>query len=309
MAGVATTTAGVPETDGGLDAPEEAAGAPPARAPAEHHTGEGPKRPPNAPGPPTYTIGTSQFPRRAVNAVVAAVLGLVVLTVVINRVAQSAPGTESTTPTTVVHPAVGGIAAPPAAAQLHAPLRELLGLTTLKGRRAAGFSLTNAATGSHVTLASLRGRVVVLTFANADCKDICPVLAAELHAAAAGLARSSVPVAFVTVNSDPLSTSPGDAAIVHQPLLASLPGWMFLTGSVHSLNTVWKDYGISITADRTTGVVTHNELLYFITAKGTLAWSALPFADESDSGTYTLPAAEIDRFGSGIAHYAAELAK
>ncbi len=271
----------------------------PAPAPADAAT----------PAPATAGVPTPvrrTFPRWGVYSIVACAVALLFLTLVINRIASSGSAT-TTTATTVVHQVVGGTAVPPDATQLHAPLRDLLDLTSLDGQRAAGFSLTNAATGRTVTLASLRGRVVVLTFADADCKDICPVLAAELHRAAAELPKSAVPVSFVTVNTDPLATAPKDAAILHQPLLASLPGWMFLTGSVRSLDPVWKDYGISITADVATGAVSHNDLLYFVTAKGALAWSALPFADESDDGSYSLPEPEVDRFAAGIAHYTAEL--
>ena len=290
MAGVATDGAGVP----GPDAPQ----------------GTCPGDPPQPPRSAPPAAPTSQIPRRAINAIVASALGLLLLTVVINRVATSAAGSKTTTtPTTLVHPVVGGTVAPLDSTELHAPLRDLLDLTRLEGQHASGFSLTDAGTGKAVSLASLRGRVVVLTFADADCNDICPVLAAELHAASAELGGTSVPVSFVTVNTDPFETAPKDATIVRQPLFASLPGWMFLTGSVRALDPVWKDYGISITADPTSGVVSHNELMYFITAKGTLAWSALPFADESDGGSYSLPRAEIARFASGIAHYVVELAK
>lgn len=261
-----------------------------------------------APGPARPAGAPPLFPRRLVNAIVAAVLGLVVLTVVINRVASSSPP-STTTPTTSAGLTVGGTAPPSDANQVHAPLRQLLALSALHGQHAAPFSLTDAATGKTVTLSSLSGRVVVLTFADATCKDICPVLAAELHAAAADLGVTKVPVVFVTVNSDPLATAAKDAVILRQPLLASLPGWMFLTGSVHELNGVWKDYGISITADPSTGAASHNDLLYFIAPNGKLEWSALPFADQSAKGTFSLAQPVINRFATGIAHYAAELAK
>ncbi len=254
---------------------------------------------PIVPGPP-------QFPRRVVIAIVAAVVGLVVLTVVVNRIASSAG--PSTTPTQV-HKVVGGTPPPPDASQLHAPLRDLLDLMTLHGKPAAGFSLTDAATGKTLTLQSFAGRVVVLTFADANCEDICPVLAAELHAAAADLAKTKAPVAFVTVNSDPLATAPKDAAILRQPLLASTPGWTFLTGPVHELNGVWKKYGVSITVDPATGAVSHNDLLYFISPHGALEWRALPFADQLADGSYALAQPVVDRFASGIARYAAELAR
>lgn len=257
-------------------------------------------------GPAPAANGSQRFPRRMVNAIVAAVLGLILLTAVINRIASS-ESSPPTTPLTQHH--VGGTAPPSDASQLHAPLRNLLDLTTLHGQQAASFSLTDAATGKPVTLASLAGRVVVLTFADANCKDICPVLAAELHEATADLGTTTVPVTFITVNSDPLATAPGKAAIERQPLLSSMPGWMFLTGTVRQLNPVWKDYGISITVEPSTGVASHNDLLYFIRPNGTLAWSALPFANQSVDGTFSLPQPLIARYAEGISHYAKELAK
>jgi cytochrome oxidase Cu insertion factor (SCO1/SenC/PrrC family) len=285
------------------DAPHDSNASDPVEGPAASSAdGARPAAPTASPAP--------VFPRRMVNAIVAAVVALVLLTVVINRVASSVGGPATTTSTTTVHRVIGGTAPPPASTELHAPLRDLLGLTTLLGHhRAAGFSLTDAATGRAVSVASLRGQVVVLTFADATCKDICPILAAELRVAATDLEKSSVRATFVTVNTDPLATSPKDATILNQPLLASIPGWMFLTGPVKTLNHVWTDYGISITVNRTTKAVSHNDLLYFVRKNGSLAWTAIPFADQSRGGTYSLPQAVIDRFGAGIAKYARSLAK
>lgn len=194
------------------------------------------------------------------------------------------------------------------ASQLHAPLSAFMGLNTLKGATAANFTLTNAATGKAVSLGGLAGHVVVLTFANAPCNDICTVLSQELSQADAMLGTTSVPVTFVTVNTDPLATAPGDAAVLSRSPLGHLPNFTFLTGSVKALNAVWVSYGISITADRATGVVTHNELMYFIGPTGKIAWAATPVANETSTRTYSLPAAEITRFARGVAHYARKLA-
>jgi cytochrome oxidase Cu insertion factor (SCO1/SenC/PrrC family) len=176
------------------------------------------------------------------------------------------------------------------------------------GKAAPGFTLTDAATGAEVSLVELRSRAVVLTFSNAACNDICPVLATELHRAASLLGHTNVPVTFVTINTDPLDTAPGSARIVDQPLLSSMPDWKFLTGTIAQLNPVWRAYGISITVDEATRQVSHDNALYFVSPSGRLVWSATPFADESPDGVYTLPAAEIARFAKGIARYAGELA-
>lgn len=223
--------------------------------------------------------------------------------------ATPAPATSNRSPTGHSGPVVpdhAGTTTGPT--ELHAPLAAFMGLTALKGTAAAAFSLTDAATGARVSLASLAGHVVVLSFANARCNDICPVLSQELARADAALGTTTVPVTFVTVNTDPLALEPKDAAILGRTPLGRLHNYRFLTGSIKALNPVWTTYGISITAERSTGAVSHNELLYFITPAGKIAWAATPFANESAAGTYSLPEAEITRFAAGIAHYARKLA-
>lgn len=198
--------------------------------------------------------------------------------------------------------------APPEGAELHASLAALLGVQSLHDAHAAAFTLTDAASGTAVSLAGLRGHAVVLTFANSACNDICPVLAQEITKASAMVGTTKAPVTFLTVNTDPLAPKPAEATILRATSLGELGDYRFLTGSIRSLDAVWVSYGISITADKTTGVASHNDVMYFIKPNGDIAWTATPFADESRSGTYSLPAAEVTRFAQGIAHYADEVA-
>jgi cytochrome oxidase Cu insertion factor (SCO1/SenC/PrrC family) len=279
------------------------------------HEGEDPS-PPTGMAPvdrqAAFAAGAPKFPRRVLYWAIAAALVLVVGGTIADRVITSAV-TKSVPPTGTGSPTGTGPAlpshAPSGATQLHAPLSAFMGLSTLKGHRAPPFSLTDAATGSTVSLASLRGHIVVLTFANAACNDICPVLASELSQAAALVGTTPVPVTFVTVNSDPLDLGHGtEPPILTQTSLASLPNWRFLTGSLRVLNSAWVAYGISITADKSTGVASHNNLMYFIKPNGSLAWSAIPFADESRTGTFSLAAADVSRFAQGIVRYADKLA-
>jgi hypothetical protein len=73
------------------------------------------------------------------------------------------------------------------------------------------------------------------------------------------------------------------------------------------MNAVWKSYGISITVVPKTGVEAHNNLAYFIDPQGQEVYRAAPFANESRSGIYSLPAPEIDRWASGLAAYAVKV--
>jgi hypothetical protein len=76
-----------------------------------------------------------------------------------------------------------------------------------------------------------------------------------------------------------------------------------------TLNAVWKAYGVSISIDRKTGLEAHNDVMAFIDGRGDLRYGATPFADESASGTFSLPPAAIARWSQGIATYADRLVK
>lgn len=201
--------------------------------------------------------------------------------------------------------------APVPAHRLDAGVVALMGLSAAHGT-APSFQLTNQA-GAPVRLGSLRGKVVVLTFFDPSCNDICPVLAAELRAADRDLgARAAPSVAFLSVNADPLAVGPGASRTAARASGLGGPGglanWQYLNGSLPTLNRVWTHYGISVDVQPATGQVAHNELLWLISPTGTLAYRVTPFANESRvNGSYDLPPATEARFGAGIARYARRL--
>ena len=75
-----------------------------------------------------------------------------------------------------------------------------------------------------------------------------------------------------------------------------------VTGPLATLNAVWKAYGVSISVDTKTGLEAHNDVMDFIDAQGDLRYRATPFADESTTGTYSLPRAEHRPVGPGDRH-------
>lgn len=253
-----------------------------------------------------FVAGPPKMSRRVIYGAIAVILVVGLGFGLVDRLATSPSPARPVPASTTPGPSVPVV--PQNSTQLHASLPAFLGLTALH-RRAPDFSLTDAVTGSTVTLSGLRGHVVVLTFANAACNDICPVLASELAQADALLGTHAAPVTLVTVNSDPLDTAPSSTVpIAGRTALGALANWRFLTGPVHRLNEVWVHYGISITADRATGTASHNDFLYFVAPDGALTWRATPFADESTSGSYSLSPAETARFAQGVADYARKLA-
>jgi cytochrome oxidase Cu insertion factor (SCO1/SenC/PrrC family) len=185
--------------------------------------------------------------------------------------------------------------------QLPASIPALLGLTKLDPSPAPAFVLESAS-GRSISLDSLRGKVVLLSFFDSTCNDICSVVATELRIALSDLGADASKVVILGVNTDPVATSL-DAASEAQVAggLGESAQWHFLTGSLARLDSVWKAYGVTIEVQKSTGVVSHNDLLYFIDAEGRLRLRATPFADESSTGAYSLPMATETRFASGIA--------
>ncbi|MDA8026681.1 MAG: SCO family protein [Actinomycetota bacterium] len=134
-------------------------------------------------------------------------------------------------------------------------------------KAAPSFNLTSY-NGKSVSLASLKGRPVILTFLDPVCYDTCPLMAQEIKQAVLQLGAKGKNVAMVAVAANPIFHSVADVAnFTKSEGLASMPNWYYLTGSENSLASVWKKYGIEV---RTTqiGMVVHTQVEYFIDKSG-----------------------------------------
>lgn len=201
-------------------------------------------------------------------------------------------------------PTASSAGSTPSSGAVRASLPRFMDIARLPGGPAPAFRLTDQ-TGATVSLTTLRGRVVVLTFFGTACKDICPVLGREIARADAELAGASAHVAFVAVNTDPLATSRAAVERTTGELgLGSLANWYFLTGTIARLDPVWTRYGITIEVSTTTHRIAHTDVVYFLDPAGRERLRATPFADQSRSGQVSLPASSIERFAGGIASYA-----
>lgn len=188
-------------------------------------------------------------------------------------------------------------------------LEAYIGVKFIGSAKARTFTLKTQS-GKKWSLAGQKGKVVVLTFYDSICNDICPILGAELRQAAHTLGPIDKNVVFAIVNTDPnqRSISPATRAL-SVPGLSTTPSVVFLSGSVSKLDAVWRGYGIRIVVGAKASQVSHNNSLYFIGPKGDLVAYAHPFAAESKSGVYSLSAPIIHRYAQGIAATASSLVK
>ncbi|HET9691237.1 MAG TPA: SCO family protein [Acidimicrobiales bacterium] len=134
---------------------------------------------------------------------------------------------------------------------------------------AGGFTLTDEH-GRPVSLASLRGRTVALTFLDPVCTSDCPIIAREFAQTAQLLGRPRA-AAFVAVDINPRFLDPAYLrAFDHEQHLGAVPGWRYLTGSLGALRAVWKEYGAYVAETPSGGMVDHNDLAYVIGPDGRL---------------------------------------
>lgn len=123
--------------------------------------------------------------------------------------------------------------------------------------------------GRTVSLSSLRGRVVALTFLDPVCTNDCPLIAQEFRQADQLLGSLSTKVEMVAVVANPLYRSTAvTSAFDRTEDLDGLSNWLFLTGSVAQLSSVWAHYGIEVHVEPGGAMVGHNDVAYVIDAAG-----------------------------------------
>lgn len=124
--------------------------------------------------------------------------------------------------------------------------------------------------GRAVSLASLRGRPVLVTFIDPLCRDFCPTEALHLSEA---VRDATVKPTILAVSVNTAGNAPANLALDRRKWNV-VPQWTWGVGSGAELAQVWKRYGIEVlvTRKKVAGVpvqqVAHTEAAYLIDAKG-----------------------------------------
>jgi cytochrome oxidase Cu insertion factor (SCO1/SenC/PrrC family) len=119
--------------------------------------------------------------------------------------------------------------------------RALGGESITLDRPAPPFELVSD-NGQPVSLASLRGRVLLLTFLDPVCTG-CPVIAQELKQAGALLGTSDRDVELVAITANPTHFGTQfTRAFDKNQGMARVPNWVYLTGTLAQLEQVWASY-------------------------------------------------------------------
>ncbi len=120
--------------------------------------------------------------------------------------------------------------------------------TVLKGAEPSpSFSLTNQA-GQPISLESLQGSVVALTFLYTYCPDVCPIITTQLRDVQEHLADEGDGVEFVVISVDP-ERDTAEAAREYLERWKLEDRWQYLVGDRETLEPIWESYFVDPYAD------------------------------------------------------------
>ena len=117
----------------------------------------------------------------------------------------------------------------------------------LAGRPAPDFRLRNW-DGRLVSLADLRGKVVVLTFSYSNCQVTCPIITGRFLGMDEALG-SPAGIRYLHLSVDPEMDTPQTVKKYFRQYGIDVekdPRWLFLTGSRKDLEPLWRFYGITM---------------------------------------------------------------
>ncbi len=167
---------------------------------------------------------------------------------------------------------------------------------------APDFRLTDQG-GEPVSLSALRGKVVILSFLDTKCQDVCPVTAQHLRRAYQSLGKQAESVILLGVNVNADANAVSDvAAATREWQLADVPTWHFLTGSRQELEPIWKAYAILVQPSNG-GELVHTPGTYIIDPAGQERWYISAPLDDNGTGQLAVPLSDL------IVSYARSLLK
>jgi cytochrome oxidase Cu insertion factor (SCO1/SenC/PrrC family) len=132
-------------------------------------------------------------------------------------------------------------------------------------RPAPAFALRDQR-GALVTLGALRGRPVLLTFLDSQCRSSCPIAGRQLASVLRRMPAAARPT-LVVISVDPKGdTRVGIDRAMHKWGLAGPWRWHWLNATRAQLAPVWRSYGITV--EPTSNDIVHSLALLLIDRRG-----------------------------------------
>lgn len=137
--------------------------------------------------------------------------------------------------------------------------------------------------GRKFTLASLRGKPLVLTFIAAHCSDACPLINAQFADAARRMASARIDARLLTVTLDPEHDSPATMRELARRFDANPRYWLLAGGAIADVHAIMRDFGTASEEGRHGYRDEHTTFVYVINSRGDLTQTMLASSALSDS--------------------------
>ena len=159
---------------------------------------------------------------------------------------------------------------------------------------ASDFRLTDQI-GSDVSLSDFRGKVVVLTFLDSQCKDTCPITGAHFRKAYKQLNQNEASqVVFLGINVNVKANAVADVLETTQAWhMDEIPSWHFLTAEAEDLEPVWKDYDITVQPLPDGSGIMHTPGTFLIDPSRQKRWYLSTIYSEGENTEQVLPLSEL----------------
>ncbi len=153
--------------------------------------------------------------------------------------------------------------------------REIVAQLTRVSDEAPALALVDQQ-GDAVTLAAFRGRPVIVTFAYAHCETVCPVIVADVIAAARRLADRSPAVLIVTL--DPWRDTPARLGAIAASWELGTHARV-LSGTPEAVERTLNAWRVPRVRNEQTGNLSHPAVVYVIGPEGRIAYVLTGTAD------------------------------
>jgi len=129
----------------------------------------------------------------------------------------------------------------------------LVGAATQAGVRAESANTTNYLPditltnqyGKKLSLASLQGKPLLVSFIHTSCKGVCELMTAKMKDVADDLGANGTKVTMVSISTDPDDDGPGQLMAYAKKEDVANDGFVFLTGKPAAVKQVLAVYGVN----------------------------------------------------------------
>lgn len=126
-------------------------------------------------------------------------------------------------------------------------------------------------TGRPFTLASLKGKVILVSFVFTTCNGVCPATTHNMYRVQQALEKAGLwgsRVEFVSITLDPRNDTPDALARYAEVYGCDPAAWHFLTGSPERIEGVLAAWDMWARRDPRTGVLDHPSRIFLLDERG-----------------------------------------